>query len=69
VHGPVVSPTITAPDEAEPCAYCRSRIFDHDPVCIRDCTENCGSPTYLCNYACLSVHIDENDRTTGDACR
>jgi hypothetical protein len=54
------------PDQA--CAYCDSAIFDHDPLCVRDCTDDCGSPTYFCNYACLSAHIDSEDLTTGDCC-
>jgi hypothetical protein len=60
--------TIETPDVEEPCAYCSSRIFDHDPICIRDCTTGCGSPSYFCNYACLSACIDENELTDGDAC-
>ena len=60
--------TIETPDPDQPCAFCGSPIFDHDPVCVRDCTVDCGSPTYLCNYACLSAYIDENELTCGDAC-
>lgn len=60
--------TISTPDSDEPCAYCESRIFDQEPLCVRDCTDDCDSPTYFCNYACLSAHVDENDLTTGDAC-
>ena len=56
-----------APDEA--CAYCGSRIFDHDPICVRDCDEDCGSPDYFCNYACLAAHIDEAGLTSGACCR
>ncbi|ERH10858.1 MAG: hypothetical protein J07HX64_02637 [halophilic archaeon J07HX64] len=52
----------------ETCAYRGSRIFDHDPVCVRDCDDDCGSPTYLCNFARLAVYIDENNLTTGDTC-
>jgi hypothetical protein len=63
-----MSTTITTPRADESCAYCESRIFDHDPVCVRDCTDECGSPTYFCNYACLAAHIEETDLTTGDAC-
>ena|GEM_PF-274896 len=37
-------------------------------VCVRDCTDDCGSPAYFCNYACLSSYIDEEDLTVGDAC-
>ena len=60
--------TITTPEATETCAYCGSRIFDHDPICVRDCDDDCGSPAYFCNYACLSVYIDENDLAAGDAC-
>jgi hypothetical protein len=42
-----MSTTVETPDPDETCAYCRSPIFDHDPVCVRDCTDECGSPTYL----------------------
>jgi hypothetical protein len=47
---------------------CDSRIFDHDPVWVRDCSDDCNSPTYLCNYACLAVSIEANNLTAGDAC-
>lgn len=60
--------TVAIPAADETCAYCGSRIFDHDPICVRDCEEDCGSAVYFCNYACLSVYIDENSLTTGDAC-
>jgi len=63
-----VSTTVETPGADETCAHCESRIFDHDPICVRDCENGCGSPSYFCNYACLSAYIDENDRTTGDAC-
>ena len=59
-----MSTTVTTPDPTGACAYCDARIFDHDPICVRDC----GSPAYFCNYACLSVYIDENDLAAGDAC-
>ena len=55
-----MSTTIATPEATETCAYCGARIFDHDPVC--------GSPAYFCNYACLSVHIDEEELAVGDAC-
>lgn len=61
--------TVEMPDTDETCTYCDSRIFDHDPICVRDCTADCGSPLYFCNYACLSVHINENKLTYGDACK
>jgi hypothetical protein len=35
---------------------------------VRDCDDGCGSPTYFCNYACLSAHVEENDLTAGNAC-
>jgi len=60
--------TITTPTDDEPCAYCGSRIFAHDPICVRDCSDGCGSPSYFCNHACLAAHIEENNLTTGDAC-
>jgi len=63
-----MSTTIATPDAGQTCAYCGSRIFDHDPVCVRDCTDDCGSPTYFCNFACLSAYVEDNDLTTGDAC-
>jgi hypothetical protein len=60
--------TIQTPDTDQRCAYCNSLIFDHDPICVRDCTGDCGSPTFFCNHACLSAHIEDNDLTAGDAC-
>ena len=63
-----MSATGTTPDPDEACTYCGSRIFDHDPVCVRDCDADCGSPTYFCNHACLSTHIDERGLADGDAC-
>ncbi|MFC6723043.1 hypothetical protein ACFQE1_01280 [Halobium palmae] len=63
-----MSTTVITPDADESCAYCGSRIFGHDPVCVRDCNDDCGSPAYFCNYACLSIYIDENQLTAGDAC-
>jgi hypothetical protein len=63
-----MSTTGSTPETDETCAYCDSRIFDHDPICVRDCENGCGSPTYFCNYACLSAYIDENNLTTGNAC-
>ncbi|WP_020222549.1 hypothetical protein [Halarchaeum acidiphilum] len=61
-----MSTTVETPGSGETCAYCDSRIFDHDPICVRDCDDDCGSP--FCNYASLSAYVDENDLTTGDAC-
>ena len=63
-----MSTTVEIPDVDETCAYCGSPIFDHDPICVRDCTDDCGSPRYFCNYACLSTYVDENNLMTGDAC-
>jgi len=63
-----MSATIDTPDRDETCEYCGSRIFDHDPICVRDCTAGCGSPAYFCNYACLWAHIEEANLTAGDAC-
>ncbi len=60
--------TITTPDADQTCTYCGSRIFDHDPVCVRDCTADCGVATYFCNYACLSAYIDVKGLTAGNAC-
>jgi len=67
-HHPAMSTTVTVPDPDQRCLYCESRIFDHDPICVRDCGADCGSPSYFCNYACLSAHIDDQNLTTGDAC-
>ena len=60
--------TVTTPNTETTCAHCGSRIFAHDPICVRDCTDDCGSPSYFCNHACLAAHIDEAGLTTGDAC-
>jgi hypothetical protein len=62
-------PTIVnTPDGDEPCAYYGSRIFDHDSICVQDCTDAYGSPTYFGNYACFRTHVDKNGLVTGDAC-
>jgi hypothetical protein len=63
-----MSTTITKPSVEESCVYCESRIFDHDPICVRDCNEDCGSPLYFCNFACLSAYIERNELVIGDAC-
>lgn len=60
--------TVSTPDTDESCTYCGSRIFQHDPICVRDCTKACGSPAYFCNHACLAAQIDEAGLATGDAC-
>ncbi|MFB6311262.1 MAG: hypothetical protein ABEH64_08805 [Salinirussus sp.] len=63
-----MSTTIETPDAKTTCAFCGCRIFDHDPICVRDCTAGCGNPSYFCNYACLSAHIDAENLTTGATC-
>jgi len=63
-----MSTTVETPTADETCAYCGSLIFDHDPICVRDCTADCGAPAYFCNYACLSAHIEAEELTTGNAC-
>lgn len=63
-----MSTNVELPDNDEPCAHCGLRIFDHDPICVRDCTDDCASATYFCNYGCLAAHVDENDLATGAAC-
>lgn len=60
--------TVETPASDQPCTYCGSPIFDHEPICVRDCTADCGSPRYFCNHACLSAHIENAELTTGDAC-
>jgi hypothetical protein len=63
-----MSTTVATPGVDEACSYCGSRIFDHDPICVRDCDDDCGSSEYFCNYARLSTDIAENDLTTGNVC-
>lgn len=63
-----MSTIVSTPETDETCAYCESQIFNHEPICVRNCDDDCGSPTYFCNYACLSAYIDENNLTTGNAC-
>jgi len=63
-----MSATVSTPDADETCAYCGSLIFEHDPICVRDCEADCGSPAYFCNYACLAAHVDEENLTAGNAC-
>jgi len=62
-----VSQRITIADAEQTCAYCGSRVFDHYPIWVRDRTVDCGEATYFCNYARLSVFIDANELTYGDA--
>ncbi|ERG99028.1 MAG: hypothetical protein J07HQX50_00170 [Haloquadratum sp. J07HQX50] len=64
-----MSTTITTPDADQVCMYCESQISNHDPICVRDCENGCGSPAYFCNYACLSAHINEQGLMIGDACQ
>jgi hypothetical protein len=45
LHGNMATAVDTS-DADEACAYCESRIFDHDSTCVRDC-DDCGSPTYF----------------------
>lgn len=63
-----MSTTIETPDPDQDCAYCDAPIFEHDPICVRDCDTGCADPSYFCNYACLSAHIEEENLTTGDCC-
>ncbi|WP_049906256.1 hypothetical protein [Halorubrum tebenquichense] len=63
-----MSTTGSTPDADETCAYCESPIFAHDPICVRDCDDDCGSPAYFCNYACLSAYVDERGLPAGNAC-
>ncbi|WP_257301120.1 hypothetical protein [Haloarchaeobius sp. FL176] len=60
--------TVDTPDSDETCTYCGSRIFDHEPIFVCDCTAECGSSGYFCNYACLSAHIEENELPYANAC-
>lgn len=63
-----MSTSIRLPESGQECHFCGSRIFDHDPICVRDCMDACGSPIYFCNHACLVAHIDAADLTAGDSC-
>jgi hypothetical protein len=63
-----MSTTIETPETDQPCAYCGCAIFDHDPICVRDCTADCGSPTYFCNYGCLWAYVEDEDLTAGTTC-
>jgi hypothetical protein len=63
-----MSTTIDTPDETTTCAYCGCAIFDHDPICVRDCTAGCDDPAYFCNYGCLAAHIDAEGLATGTSC-
>ncbi|ELZ51132.1 hypothetical protein C465_04144 [Halorubrum distributum JCM 9100] len=65
---PDVPATVSTADADETCAYCGSRISDHDPIPVRGRDDGCGSPTCFCNYACLSAHADEQDLSAGNAC-
>lgn len=63
-----MSTTIDTPDESTACAFCGCAIFDHDPICVRDCTAGCGDPAYFCNYGCLAAHVDAEGLATGTTC-
>ncbi|PSP28880.1 hypothetical protein BRC65_01260 [Halobacteriales archaeon QH_2_65_14] len=51
------------------CTYCRADIDQHDPICVRDCDDNCSMLGQFCNYACLVRHAEANDLTAGAACK
>lgn len=51
------------------CTYCGSDIDQHDPICVRDCDENCSMVGRFCNYACLASHIDVENLTAGACCQ
>jgi len=57
-----MSTTVSTPERDETCAYCGSRIFDHDPICVRDCADECGSPSYFCELR-LSLGARRRDRS------
>lgn len=61
--------TIETPKRSETCQYCGSEIFEHEPICVRDCEAACGDPVYFCNFACLRTFVDEQDLAVDDACR
>lgn len=57
------------PGDDEVCAFCRSRIFDHAPICVRDCAAGCGEAVgYFCNYSCLLSYVNERELYRGEAC-
>ncbi len=60
--------TIQSPKSTQRCRYCGSEIFEHDPICVRDCDNACGDPMFFCNFACLQTHVDETELAVGDAC-
>jgi hypothetical protein len=47
-----MSMTVEIPDVDQAYASCGSHIFDHEPIFVRDCTDDCGSSEYFCNHAC-----------------
>ena len=52
-----------------PCTYCGSDVEAHQPVSLFERADGERVPAGdLCNYACLSAHIDENELVYGDAC-
>ena len=64
-----MSTRIETPHETTACAYCGCALYDHDPICVRDCTADCGDPAYFCNFGCLASHIDTEELATGTACQ
>jgi len=40
LHGRMAT-TVDTPDADEACAYCESRIFAHEPICVHDCDDDC----------------------------
>ncbi len=63
-----MSASIQLPAKDQQCAYCGARIFDHDPICVRECIADCSNARYFCNYACLASYIEEEELTVGDSC-
>ncbi|MFT4945813.1 MAG: hypothetical protein ACI8TL_000040 [Natronomonas sp.] len=63
-----MSTTITTPAGDEACAYRGRASFEHDPIRVRDCTDTCGSPAYLCDCGCLSAYIEKEGPATDAIC-
>lgn len=51
------------------CTYCSADVAAHDPICLRDCDDNCTLLGRFCNYACLAEHIEAENLTAGASCR
>lgn len=47
------------------CSYCGSDVTAHDPLYLED---NDGPVGQLCNFACLSAHIDAENLVVDTAC-